>query len=164
MKLTVKSGTLNPFFVALVVALTLLAPTSEAAAKKDKDPRIAKAQELFERYVTLEQSFNPAIANLYSDDAVIRNKRTSADGDVRETETPALKHKEKIRVAMPFAKARGDVNGYTEIAYTVEGDGVRITAQRFSERKKSFTPISILVKPNSSGEWLIHEEITESQS
>lgn len=162
--LTAKFDKLNSFLVAFIVALTLLAPTSEAAAKKNKDPRITKAKELFEQYVALSQAFNPAIANLYSDEAVIRNKRISSTGEVSETTTPAPRYKEKIRIAMPFAKARGDINGYSEISYTIEGEGVRITAQRYSERKKNFSPLSLLVKPISSGAWLIYEEVNEIPS
>lgn len=159
---TVNVNTLNSILVVVAMALATAAPTSEAVAQKNKDPRIEKAKELFERYVTLEQAFDPAIANLYSEDAVIRNKRTSPTGEVRETTITASQYKEKARIAMPFAKARGDVYGYSEITYTIEGDGVRITAQRYSERKKSFSPLSIAVRPNSAGEWWIYEELTES--
>lgn len=164
MKLAVKFNELNSILVILAMALATLAPTSEAAAQKNKDPRIEKAKDLFERYVKLEQAFDPAIANLYAEDAVIRNKRTSPTGEVRETTITTSQYKERARIAMPFAKARGDINGYSEISFTVEGDGVQITAQRYSERKKSFTPLSIVVKPNTSGEWLIFEELTESSS
>jgi hypothetical protein len=159
----VRSNQLHSFLVALVVALVTVAPTSEAAAKKDTDPRITKAKEFFEQYVALEQAFDPKIVDLYADDATIRNKRTSAAGEVSETTTPAPKYKEKIRIAMPFSQARGDVNGYSEISFAIEGEGVRITAQRYIERKKTFIPISLLIKPNGAGVWLIYEEITETQ-
>jgi hypothetical protein len=45
----------------------------------------------------------------------------------------------------------------------VEGDGVRIKADRFSELKKYHSPISILVKPTPDGVWLIYEELSESR-
>jgi hypothetical protein len=40
------------------------------------DASIDQAKQLFDRYVALEHAFDPAVADLYADDARIRNKRT----------------------------------------------------------------------------------------
>jgi len=69
------------------------------------------ARQLFERYVALGQAYDTRLADLYSDDALIRNKRTYPTGEVRN--------------------------------YT--------------------SPISLLVGPSPTGQWLIYEEISESR-
>jgi hypothetical protein len=124
---------------------------------------ITKAKALFERYISLEHTFDPAVAELYSDEAVIRNKRTYPNGQVRELTMPASKYKELLRKAMPISKLRGDTSNYSDVSYALEGNGVRIKADRFSNLKKYHSPISILVKPSKTGEWLIYEELSESQ-
>jgi hypothetical protein len=46
------------------------------------------------------------VADLYADDAVIRNRRTYPTGEVREATVPAAQYKALIRQAIPLAKAR----------------------------------------------------------
>ena len=121
------------------------------------------ARALFERYKHLEQSFDPAAADLYADDAVIKNKRTYPTGQVREIAIPAPQYKVLIRQSMPLAKDRGDTSSYSEVTFKVEGAGVRIRATRFSNLKKYSSPLSLLVAPNGNGQWLIREELSESQ-
>lgn len=124
---------------------------------------IDEARVLFGRYVQLEQSFDPVTADLYADDALIKNKRTYPPGQVRELTMPAPQYKTLIRQAMPLARAKGDISSYSDITFKAEGSGVRIRAVRFSNLKKYTSPISLLVAPNSDGQWLIREELSESQ-
>jgi hypothetical protein len=126
-------------------------------------PAIAEARRLFDRYVALEHAFDPAAADLYADEAVIQNKRKFPDGQVKTMTLPAPRYKALVRSAMPAAKARNDRNTYSDVRYSAEGAGVRITAQRFSELKKYTSPLSMLVKPDARGTWLIYEELSESQ-
>jgi hypothetical protein len=152
--------------VVAVVAAAAGADVVGAAPKAKPTaatPAIAEARRLFERYVALEQAFDPAAADLYADDAVIQNKRKYPDGQVKTMSMPAKQYKALIRSAMPAAKARNDRSKYTDVRYAAEGAGVRITAQRFSELKKYTSPLSLLVKPDARGAWLIHEELSESQ-
>jgi hypothetical protein len=124
---------------------------------------IEKAQKLFKRYTDFERTFDPAIGDLYSDDAIIRNKRTYPDGSTRVLTMPAPDYKQLIRQAMPMAKTRGDVNTYSDVKYVEEGKRVRITATRFSDLKKYSSPLSLLVGASADGKWLIYEELSESK-
>jgi hypothetical protein len=137
-------------FVSCFAALATAAPIDEARA-------------LFARYVELEKSFDPAVADLYADDAAITNKRKYPGGEVRILSMPVAKYKQLIRQTMPIAQARDDVSTYLNVTYKVEGTGVRIQGTRFSNLKKYSSPISLLVGPNNKGEWLIREELSESQ-
>lgn len=124
---------------------------------------IAAAKTLFGRYTALERAFDPAIANLYADTALIRNKRTYPAGQVRELTFPVSQYRSLIKTAMPLAAARSDFSTYSDVSYAMEGERVRITAKRFSNLKKYYSPFSLLVGPSAQGSWLIHEELSESQ-
>jgi hypothetical protein len=155
--------------IATLGYLALVAASADAASPTPKPkpaattPALAEARRLFERYVALEKAFDPAAADLYADEAVIQNKRKYPDGQVKTMSMPAPRYKALIRSAMPAAKARNDRSTYSDVRYSAEGAGVRITAQRFSELKKYTSPLSMLVKPDARGAWLIYEELSESQ-
>ncbi len=140
---------------ALVLFLLAASPTAP--------PSVAEAARLFQQYVARERAFDPAVADLYADSALIRNRRTYPTGQVKELTLPAPKYKDLIRSSMSLAKARGDVSTYSDVKYTPEGRGVRITATRFSELKRYSSPLSLLVMPQANNVWLIVEELSESQ-
>ena len=121
------------------------------------------AKQLFDQYVALGHAYDPGVADLYADDALIRNKRTYPTGEVREMTVPAAKYKTLIRQVMPLARARGDRSTYSDVSYTPEGGRVRIKASRFSELKNYTSPLSVLVGPSPGGKWLIYEELSESR-
>lgn len=146
------------FCLGTLLALALMASNAHA-----EDADLAQAQALFEKYVALEHAHDGAIADLYADAALIRNKRTYPTGAVRDVTLPAESYKALIRATMPLAATRGDISTYSAVSYTHEGERVRITATRFSELKKYSSPISLLVGPSKSGSWLIFEELSESQ-
>ena len=143
--------------LAVLIAGSVLPSTLQGSES------ILKAKALFKRYVDLEHAFDPAVADLYADGAVIRNKRRYPTGQARELSMPAPQYKALIRQAMPLAKARGDRNTYTDCKYTDIGERVRIVCSRYSELKKYTSPLSMLVGPDASGHWLIFEELSESQ-
>lgn len=91
------------------------------------DP-IAEAKTLFSRYAAIETAFDPSVAELYADDAIIKNKRIYPTGQVRELTIPAPQYKQLIRASMPLAKIKNDYSTYSEIRFKAEGEGVRITA------------------------------------
>jgi hypothetical protein len=147
----------NSLTFAVVLAGVTLAALASARASEDP------AKRLFEHYVALGHAYDPGIADLYADDALIKNTRTYPTGEVRELTMPAAKYKALIRQAMPLARARGDRSTFSDVRYAAEGSRVRIRASRFSELKRYASPISLLVGPSASGTWLIYEEVSESR-
>jgi hypothetical protein len=123
---------------------------------------VAPARQLFQKYIALGNAFDSSLADLYSDEALIRNTRRYPNGQKRTIEIPAAKYKELIRSAIAIAKAKGDKNRYSSVKYKREGGNVRISATRYSLMKKYSSPISLLVGANKEGEWQILEEISES--
>jgi hypothetical protein len=145
-------------FIATLISLFIAA--AGHAAESDQ---LAEARRVFQRFVQLSHAYDVQVADLYAETASIKNKRLYPNGQVRELSMPAAQYKELIRNAMPVAKARGDRSTYSDLKFTVEGKGVRITGTRFSELKQYSSPMSLLVEPSASGSWLIVEELTESR-
>lgn len=140
----------------LITFLTLCVQAVQA------DP-VSQARLLFERYTTFEARFDPSVADLYAEGAIIRNKRFYPDGQVRELTIPAPQYKQLIHNLMPLAQSRNDYSTYSRTTFQIEGVGVRIKAARFSVMKQYTSPISLLVASDASGRWLIREELTESR-
>jgi hypothetical protein len=155
---------------ALVLILALCACGQIAAASKtaassagSKAELIAKAKAFFQHYVELEHGFDPAIADLYSNDATIKNTQYMKDGKIFPRTVEVAKYKQTLRDYMK-TKARqvGDVSNYSNDTYTPEGSRVRIKVTRYSSIEKLSSPVSLLVGPDATGKWLIYEELSES--
>lgn len=146
----------------IIVACFAAGPLAAADAAPGTD-RVAAARAVFEKYVALEHAFDPTLADMYADTAVIRNKRTYPSGNVRDVSFPAPQYKALIRKAMPQARAHKDVSTYSKVNAVAEGDAVRITASRFSELKQYSSPLSLLLRKGDNGRWLIVEELSESR-
>jgi hypothetical protein len=143
-------------YTALLLAVMA---TCTAIASENED----RAKEIFNRYVSLSDKFDPAVADLYSDEAKIKNTRTYPNGETRVITFEAKKYKALIRTAMPLAKARGDTNKYTEVTYLEKDSKVTITATRFSNLKKYSSPITLVVGADPEGKWRILEETSQSK-
>ena len=144
------------FFVIGFTALVAAQGTPSVDAR-------TKAEQLWTRYVALEAAFDPAVADLYADDAVIRARRAYPTGEVREATIPAAQYKALIRQAIPLAKAKNDISRYSGCTYTAAGPRVRIACARFSTLKNYTSPLSLVVGPGPDGAWLIFEESSESR-
>jgi ketosteroid isomerase-like protein len=126
------------------------------------DSATNEAKKVFESYVELVQKYDPAIAELYSDDATIRNTQRYPDGTSRTRTVSATTYKQMWRQIMPIAKKLGDTNTYSEVAYKEEDGKVRVTATCYESLKKYSSPLSLLIA-KKDGKWLIVEDISESR-
>jgi hypothetical protein len=141
----------------LLIAVAAVLVTWNALA----GPATDEAKKIFDRYVALERNFDPAVADLYSDDAILKNIRRYPDGTSRTLTLPASKFKQLVKEAMAAAKKLGDTNKYSEVTYKEEDGKVRITATRSSDLKKTSSPMSLVVTKRGD-KWLIVEELSES--
>ena len=145
------------FSLAGMLALAVAATPVRAS----EDPGLAAAKALFLRYQSLERSFDPALADLYADDAVIRVRRVYVNGVVRYLKVPAELYKPALRQSAATAREQGDFNEYSGVSYRREGERVRIDAQRYSVWQHYRSPWSLWVAPDAGGRWLIREEHLE---
>ena len=146
----------NPL-AAIAAGLTI------AALAWAQDSGIDAAKQLFAQYVALERAYDPSVADLYADDALIKTRRKPPMGDPVDVIVPAPKYKTQLRELASVAKVRGDRNTYSAVTYSPEGELVRINASRFSGSRKQASPFRLLVGPSPGGQWLIYEELSESQ-
>lgn len=155
---------LSALLLALFAATVPAVPVHAGKpATPQVSPQEAKARALFEQFVRLTEAFDPAITDLYADTAKISNRRVFPDGTSREMSMPAPSYKTLLRQVLPVAKEQNDLDRYSEVRYTVEGDNVRITATRYSVMKDYSAPHTLLVGPDTDGTWRILEESGESR-
>lgn len=147
-------------FSFVLMFLLVLCPGTFAASDEEL---IRDAKLFWDKAYKMEQEFDPASADLYADSAFIQNTRRYPHGLVQEMTIEADKYKKLIRLSMGVAKIRGDTNQYSNFTYAVEKGRVRIKATRYSNMKKYESPLELLVGPDKKGQWLIYEEISESQ-
>jgi hypothetical protein len=118
----------------------------------------ARARTFFARFVEISHAFDPAVADLYADEARIVSVRKYPHGAERTLQMPGVEYKALLRSAMPLAQACGDTNTYADVLYQRQGARMWICATRYSALKQYSSPYSPLVGPDASGTWLIYEE------
>lgn len=121
------------------------------------------AEALFNRYIDLEHAFDPALVDLYADEAHIQS-RVIVPGRPPTVRTwSGAQYKDLLRRALAKAKEkRQDLNFYSAVNYLRDGSRVRIKAMRYAELQKAVSPVELLVGPNAAGTWRIFEELSES--
>jgi hypothetical protein len=145
--------------LAGIMALTLLTLLAVVeTSSRETDPPESRSQTFFARFVELAEAFDPAVADLYADEARIVSVRKYPNGAERTLEMRGVEYKSLIRSIIPLAKARRDTNTYIDISYQRQGSRVWIRATRYSALKQYSSPYALLVGPNPSGIWLIYEE------
>ena len=143
--------------------ILLASAAASSVLAQQEGGSVDRAKALFARYVQLEQAYDPALADLYADNAVISSKRVYPNGEVRQQTFPPQQYKQLIRQAIPLAKARGDRSTYSRCVYEPQGARVRITCYRYSELKNYTSPYTLVVGAGRAGEWQILEERSESR-
>jgi len=93
-------------------------------------PTVDDARTVFERYIALEQAFDPALGTLLADDATLRATR---DGQVMEM--TGAQYKASLGPGLAAAKAAGEVDTYAEVKVAADGAGFRVSAHRTSAAK-----------------------------
>ncbi len=145
-----------------VLLAWLAAPVGVAnlLAQDSLSPR--SAEQFFDRFVTLGRAYDPAVADLYADDATIQSVRRNADNTFRTLRFIGEPYKRLIRSAMPLARQRGDRDRYSDVSVSVEGPRVRIRCTRYNELKRYASPYELVLE-RSGDSWQIIEEYSESR-
>src|SRR6476661_7361879 len=104
------------FLFALVLSAVSVAGTAPEQEAKD----------FFARYVELGTAYDPAVADLYSDEAAIRVFRRYPHGLERAMEIPGVQWKALVRKVMPLATAQNDRSDYKDARFEVTSGKVKI--------------------------------------
>ena len=108
----------------------------------------------------LADEFNPLMANLYSDDALIQNTVLNSDGSQKTRVIPAPYYKSIIAKAMQMAKEMGDTYTYSDLEFKKEGDRVRVTYVRYSHLRDYSSPVSMLMGLEGDEAGMVFEELS----
>ncbi len=126
-------------------------------------PAPPSAEQFFDRFVALGRAYDPAVADLYADDATIQSVQRNADNTVRTLRLIGEPYKRLIRSAMPLARQRGDRDRYSDVSVSAEGPRARIRCTRYNERKRYASPYELVLERNGDS-WQIIEEYSESRA
>ncbi len=140
------------------VMLTVIATCSQAATTP------AEGRKFFDGYMQLNDAFDPAVADLYTDASKVKALRRYPGGMDRVIEIAGAQWRSLLVSSMPLAKAKGDLSRFTNIRAEAEGDRVRVTADRYSVLK-CYTDKNyyMLVAKDPTGRLYVAEEYFENQ-
>ena len=113
--------------------------------------------------VALGRAYDPAVADLYADDATIQSVQRNADNTVRTLRLIGEPYKRLIRSGMPLARERGDRDRYSDVSVSAEGPRARIRCTRYNELKRYASPYELVLE-RSGDSWQIIEEYSESHA
>lgn len=131
---------------------------AQAAEKLD----LASARSFFDHWVDLERDFDPALLDLYADNAVIRTAHKGPDGAVKTIEQPMAEYRQLALVALPLAKAKLDSSIYSDLTVVEDQGRAKISGKRTSNLSKQSAPFHVLLKPSGKG-WRVVETWSETQ-
>lgn len=132
------------------------------ASRGARTPNTEKAAAFFQKFIAMERDFDPALMDLYDDDASVTNTRRLSNGLVKDKIINVAYMKKMYQNSLWFAKWMGDTKVYADITYTEVGNGVRIMCTRSSLHKRRSVPYELIVGPGPKGDWVILMEHSES--
>jgi hypothetical protein len=146
-----------------VVLAWVAAPVGATNSLAQDSPAQPSVEQFFDRFVTLGRAYDPAVADLYADDATIQSVRRDPDGTSRTLRFIGEPYKRLIRNAMPLARQRGDRDRYSDMSVSAEGPRARIRCTRYNELKRYTSPFELVLE-RSGDSWQIIEEYSETRA
>lgn len=140
----------------LLLAMTLIAA---AQAQERPDASLERARQVIESYVKLERAYDPKLAELYADEAVIKSNQSGPNGESQWVTAQGWQYKRMIRDAMPRSRALGYKASYSGARYELAGKNVRVSVTQYVDQSRSSYPIQWVIGPGRTSQWLILEEV-----
>lgn len=119
-------------------------------------------QATFAQYKEYEADFDVALANMYSDDAVVGIFWTDEKGQPMQILFKGIAYKDMIRQGMAQAAEKKDKIEYSDVTYEAISGGVLIGGKKTSKQRGETTSFKMFMRPRPNGQWLIEEEKLES--
>lgn len=149
----------------IVMGAPLLRLATNASQKRATvdEFRLAVGREFFDQYVRLEHDRDEELLNLYSDEAIIIDRRPSPNGKMNDLNIPMAAFRPMLKGMLVVAKASGDPPMiYTGTKILLDNDGVRIETDCYSESDEFQRHLSMFIRPIEEDTWRIEELIVES--
>lgn len=120
---------------------------------------MAQARAVFERLVSLEADYDPALGELYSEDGVIVESRTEAGSVRRDREIPARRYRAALPGALTLAQKAGERFSHQDVSVQHLGPGwVAVRTLRSSSRARRAGPYELVIRRDPDGAWRICKE------
>jgi hypothetical protein len=138
---------MNPRLLLLLLPVLVLgcpkktdgaATSGGAAAAEPATPAgdgKADARAVWDEMVARSDAFDPTVFDLYSSDAVLREKRTARSGAVTERSFLVAAFRPMAARIMEAAKLTDDKATYSEIAMEPDGERWKVSAKRYAKVK-----------------------------
>ncbi len=140
------------------LVLFTVALTSFASSTKDE------ALAFFHSYVNAANSYSPAVTTMYSPSARIIREVVKPDGSVVTRVTNTQRYISEMRKGQVVAKVRHYKNYYTNVKVIQTGtDTYKISSLRQPSGESYKLKAYMVVKKQSSGKWLITEEMMQTK-
>ena len=123
-----------------------------------------EALNFFNSYVENANSYNPAIADMYSPDAKIIRQIVKPDGTTANATTNTATYIKQMKIGQAGAKLRQYKNYYTNIIVTQYKDGAyKVSSLRQPSGENYKLKTYMIVKKQPNGKWLIIEEMMQTK-
>lgn len=117
----------------------------------------------FEKYQTLGNSFDVAVSELYSDQAMIIAIRKMPDGIEQTMKVEGKKWKQIIADSMDAGKQRGDISEFSNVKVSVNENRAKVTANRYATIKCfNDSRYYMIIEKGDNNKLQIVEEFMES--
>jgi hypothetical protein len=142
------------------ILLLTAALFAAAQAQERPDASLERARQVIESYVNLERAYDPRLADLYADEAVIKSNQSGPNGESQWVTAQGWQYKKMVRDAMPKFRSMGFKASYSGARYELSGKNVRVSAVQYIDKSRSSNPIQWTIGPGRRSQWLILEEVS----
>ena len=158
---------MNPRPLLLLLPLLLLGcpkksePASSGAAVADQAMGAASRAEahgVWAEMIARSDAFDPKVFDLYSSDAILKERRHDRDGSVTERTFLVAAFRPLAKRIMEAAKVSGDGATYTDVVVSQDGTRWRITANRYSTVKCTTDTEYYALMAKRESRWEVAEE------
>lgn len=139
---------------------TLLLSAAQGPAQDRPDASLERARQVIESYVNLERAYDPRLADLYADEAVIKANTNGPNGESQWVTAQGWQYKKMVREAMPKFRAQGFKASYSAARYEMSGKNVRVSVVQYVDKSRASHPIQWTIGPGRTAQWLILEEVS----
>ncbi|MBQ7764160.1 hypothetical protein IJ384_02190 [bacterium] len=142
----------------IITFIALLSLSSAVFADDKQD-----ALNFFNTYVENANSYNPAVAEMYSPSAKIIRQVVKPDGTTVNVSTDTATYIKQMKIGQAGAKLRKYKNDYTNISATPYDGGYKISSLRQPSGEDYKLKTYMVVKKQPNGSWLITEELMQTK-
>lgn len=142
----------------LIITLVILMFGLNVFAGEKED-----ALKFFNSFVNASNSYNPALLNMYDDNARIIRQIIKPNGEIANAYFGAKDYRNQMKLSSKLAKIRNYKNYYSNMEVTKVPNGYKITAMRKPSTSDYKLKAYSIVQKQPDGKWLIVEEMMQTK-